>query len=142
MKSSLLLLLLSGCLFGGDDFSLMLKRVESHYGKNHMRIPFLGVVTFASHLTRPMGASDFKLAVIEGTRASDVPDFEPGGDWRAFLRTTSRDGGHTVMYGREEGPRAIRALMLVIDKDEAVVMQMRLDPGRFAKMLAEKAGSK
>jgi len=124
-----------------DDFTTILKRVESHYGKRHMRIPMMGLVTFASHFTRPLGASDFKLAIIEGVgyRNDDsTPDFEPGADWRPFIRTTSRTGERTVMYGREEG-RAIRTLMLVIDKDEAVVMHMRLDPNRFTKLLAEKS---
>lgn len=122
-----------------DDFATILKRVESHYGKHHMRIPMMGLVTFASHFTRPLGASDFKLAIIEGVGSSDsMPDFQPGAEWRPFIRTTSRNGNHTVMYGREEG-HAIRALMLVIDKDEAVVMHMRLDPTRFTKLLADKS---
>lgn len=122
-----------------DDFKTILKRVESHYGRQHMKIPLLGLVTFASHFTRPLGASDFKLAVIEGVGYRDsAPDFEPGPEWRAFIRTTSRTGEHTVMYGRDEG-HAIRTLMLVVDKDEAVVMHMRLNPTRFTKVLAEKS---
>ena len=144
MKTFVLLSLMIPCttLAGEkhDDFNTILKRVEAHYGKGHMRIPFLGLVTFASHFTRPLGASDFKLAVIEGvdTRSGGVPDFEPGPDWRAFIRTTSRNGEHAVMYGRDEG-HAIRTFMLVLDHDEAVVMHMRLDPGRFMKLLAEKS---
>ena len=122
-----------------DDFNAILKRVESHYSKRHMKIPFLGMVTFVSHFTRPLGASDLKLAVIEGVGSRDsIPDFEPGPEWRAFLRTTSRSGEHTVIYGRDEG-QAVRTLMLVVDHDEAVVMHMRLDPTRFTKLLAEKS---
>lgn len=135
----LLSLLLPTAALADDDFKEILKRVETHYGKRHMTIPFLGMVTFVSHLTRPLGASDLRIAIIEGVGARDAaPDFHPGPEWHAFIRTTSRRGEHTVMYGREEG-HAIRTLMVVVDKDEAVVMQMRLDPQRFAKFVAEKS---
>ena len=132
-------LTLPAAAVAGDDFKDILKRVESHYGKRHMTIPFLGMVTFASHLTRPLGASDFKIAVIEGVGSrNSIPDFQPGPEWSAVIRTTSRTGEHTVMYGRDGG-NAIRILMVVVDHDEAVVMQMRLDPSRFTKLLAEKS---
>ncbi len=134
-----LCLMLPASMLGGDDFKDILRRAENYYGRSHMKIPFLGMVTFASHLTRPLGASDLRIAIIDGVGSrSGVPDFHPGPEWRAFLRTTSRNGEHTVMYGREEG-HAVRTLMVVLDKDEAVVMQMRLDPGRFAKFVAEKS---
>jgi hypothetical protein len=123
-----------------DDFKSIVKRVEQHYGKAHMKIPFMGLVSFASHFTRPVGASDFKMAVIEGVseNAESLPDFNPGPEWRAVIRSTSRNGDHLVMYGRDEG-HAIRTLLVSLDKDEAVVMQMRLDPTHFAKMLSEKS---
>src|SRR5450432_129 len=96
----LLLSMSAGAREKPDDFAALLKRVESHYGKHHMRIPMLGLVTFASHFTRPLGASDFRLAIIEGVgyENDSMPDFEPGADWRPFIRTTSRSGEHTVMY--------------------------------------------
>jgi hypothetical protein len=123
-----------------DDFKSIVKRVEQHYGKAHMKVPLMGLVTFASHFTRPLGASDFKLAVIDdvGPSAESMPDFNPGPEWRAVIRSTSRNGDHTAIYGRDEG-HAIRTLIVSLEKDEAVVMQMRLDPGHFAKMLNDKS---
>ena len=123
-----------------DDFKSILKRMESHYGKRHVKIPLMGFITFASKFARPAGVSDLKLAVIEGvgTRLESLPEFQPGPEWQTLIRTTSRAGERMVMYGREEG-RAIRTLMVAIEKDEAVVMQMRLDPAHFAKFVSEKA---
>ena len=141
MKTLVLLsLMLPGAASAGDDFNAILKRVESHYGKRHMKIPFMGLVTFASHFARPVGVSDLKLAVIEGvgSRLEALPDFQPGPDWQPFIRTSSRTGERMVMYGRDEG-RAIRTLMVSIEKDEAVVMQMRLDPAHLSKFLAERS---
>ena len=139
---ALLVMLLPATTFAGDDFTRILKQVETHYGKRHMKIPFLGMVTFASHLTRPLGASDFKLAVLNGnddTGFHGIPDFHPGPEWQAFIRTTSHNGdGHTVMYARDEG-KAIRTLMLVVDRNEAVVMQLRMDPARFGKFVSERS---
>ena len=141
MKTLILLCaMLPPVAVAGDDFNTILKQVESHYGKRHMKIPFMGMITFASHLARPAGVSDLKLAVIEGvgSRLESIPDFQPGPQWQPFIRTTSRTGERMVMYGRDEG-HAIRTLMVVIEKDEAVVMQMRLDPAHLSKFLAEKS---
>ena len=123
-----------------DDFNSILKRVESHYGKRHMRLPLMGLISFTSLMTRPMGVSGLRLAVIEGvgSRHEGIPDFHPGPEWQPVIRTTSRNGERMVMYGREDGT-AIRALMVAIEKNEAVVLQMRLDPARFAKLVAEKS---
>ena len=123
-----------------DDFNSILKRVESHYGKRHMKIPLMGLVSFASRMARPAGVSDFKFAIIEGAGAElgTLPEFHPGPQWRPFLRTTSRSGEQVVLYGREER-HAIRTLMVVLDRNEAVVMQMRLNPEHFAKFVSDKA---
>ena len=123
-----------------DDFNSIVKRIEEHYGKTHMKVPLMGLVSLASHFTRPAGASDFKLAIIEGVgaRSGELPDFNPGEQWRAVIRTTSRNGEHFVMFGRDEG-HAIKTLLLTVNDEEAVVMQMRLDVTHFAKMLADKA---
>jgi hypothetical protein len=124
-----------------DDFKTIVKRVEQHYGKAHMKVPMMGLVSFASHFTRPIGASDFKLAIIEGIGVRDeaLPEFNPGPEWRAVIRTTSRHGDHMVMFGRDEGGHAIRTLLVTVDNDEAVVMEMRLDPTHFAKMLSDRS---
>ena len=140
-----LLLLVSVAAFAGekrDDFNSIVRKVEEHYGKAHMKVPLIGLVSFASHFTRPAGASDFKLAIIDGLgdRAESFPEFNPGEQWRSVIRTTSRHGQHFVLYGRDEG-HAIKTLMVTVDRDQAVVMQMRLDPTHFAKMLNDKSWS-
>lgn len=123
-----------------DNFNSIVKRVEQHYGKSHSKVPFMGLVSFASHFTRPVGASDFKLAIIEGVDARDqsFPEFNPGPEWRPVIRTASRHGDHVVMYGHDEG-NAIKTLIVTVSDDSAVVMQMRLDPTHFSKMLNDKS---
>jgi hypothetical protein len=123
-----------------DDFKSIVKQVEQHYGKARMKVPLMGLVSFASHFTRPLGASDFKLAVIEGvdSRSESLPEFNPGREWKPVIRTTSRNGEHVVIFGRDEG-RAVRTLVVTVGGDDAVVMQMRLDPGHFAKMLNDRS---
>ena len=82
-----------------DDFKTIVKRVEQYYGKEHMKVPLMGLVSFASHFTRPVGASDFKLAIIEGVDRPDDqagPVFNPGAEWSVVIRTMSRRGDQVV----------------------------------------------
>jgi hypothetical protein len=123
-----------------DNFNSIVKRVEEHYGKSHTKVPLMGLVSFASHFTRPVGASDFKLAIIEGVDSRDesLPEFNPGSEWRPVIRTSSRHGGHVVIFGHDDG-HAIKTLVVTVSDDSAVVMQMRLDLTHFAKMLSDKS---
>ena len=124
-----------------DNFQAIVKRVEAHYGKRHMQIPLFGLVTFASHLTRPAGASGLQMAIIEDIDTSkNAPTFHPGPNWRPIIRTTSHHREQTVIYARDEGHNAIHVLLVAIDND-AVVMQMRLAPSAFLKFLADKSRS-
>lgn len=124
-----------------DDFDGVVRRLESHFRKQRVWIPFMGAVNFVSQAARPLGASDFKLAVIDevdarGRGPLDVPFRDR---WKPVVRVRDRDGESVDIMAREEGHRAVKLLMLVVDDDSAVVMQMRMAPTRFLEFVAEKS---
>jgi hypothetical protein len=125
---------------GLDDFDGVVKSIESHYQRKRIWIPLMGLVSFVSQAARPLGASDFKLAVIDGIGdRNQAPDLTFGDMWRPVVRVRERNGQVVNIMARQEGHRAVKLLMLVVDNDDAVVMQMRMSPTRFLEFIAEKA---
>jgi hypothetical protein len=125
---------------GLDDFDGVVKSVESHYHKKRVWIPFMGMIGFVSQAARPLGASDFRLAVVEGINdRQNPPDLTFHESWRAVIRVRERNGESVNIMAREDGHKAVKLLMLVVDNNEAVVMQMRMSPTRFLEFVAEKA---
>ncbi len=125
---------------GLDDFDGIVRHLESHFHKRRLWIPLMGLVNFVSHAARPLGASDFKLAVIEDVDArANPPDVTFTEHWRPVLRVQERDGESVSIMSRPDGHKAVKLLMLVADDDDAVVMQMRMSPTRFLEFIAEKA---
>ena len=125
---------------GLDDFDGVVKVVETHYQKKRVWIPFMGAIGFLTQAVRPLGASDFKLAVIGDIHdRRDPVDLTFQESWRPVVRVRERNGESVNIMAREEGHRAVKLLMLVVDNDSAVVMQMRMEPGRFLEFVAERA---
>ncbi len=125
---------------GLDDFDGVVKTIESHYQKRRIWIPLMGLVSFVSYAARPLGASDFKLAVIDGIDdRNNPPDLTFGDTWRPVIRVRERNGQMVNIMAREDGHRAVKLLMLVVDNSDAVVMQMRMSPTRFLEFVAERA---
>ena len=126
---------------GLDDFDGVVKSIETHYHKQRVWIPLMGVIGFLSQAARPLGASDFRLAVIDGVNdRRNPPDLTFGEAWRPVIRVRERNGESVNIMAREDGHKAVKLLMLVADND-AVVMQMRMAPTRFLEFVAEKARS-
>ncbi len=128
---------------GLDDFDGVVKQIESHYQKKRVWIPLMGLVSFVSSAARPLGASDFKLAVIDDVNnRTNPPDLTFADSWRPVIRVRDRNGESVNIMAREEGRKAVKLLMLVVDNDNAVVMQMRMAPTRFLEFVAEQARDK
>ena len=125
---------------GLDDFDGVVNSIESHYQRKRVWIPLMGLVNFVSHAARPLGASDFKLAVINGIGdRRQAPDLTFGDTWRPVVRVRERNGEAVNIMAREEGRHAVKLLMLVLNNDDAVVMQMRMSPTRFLEFVAERS---
>src|SRR5215207_1347093 len=114
-----------------DDFDAVVKNV---------RIPFLGLASFATKLVRPAGVKSFKLAVLEDlTRAGDVSGLGAaigqslGPEWRPLVRVRSGRGAEqTHVYVREAGDN-LKVMVVTLDGDQATVIRAKINPEALAR---------
>jgi hypothetical protein len=132
-------------LSGDRDFQAIVSRLSVQYQKKPMR--FMGLLTFIANRFTPSGVSHLKLAVFEDLNPSrhpadaDIDAFVQsvvaGAGFQPFVRVRSnRDGEQTLIYARETGKK-LEMLIVSLERDEAVVLKMRLSPEAMDQWLDE-----
>lgn len=124
----------------GDDFDAVVRNVRAASGGKRVRIPFLGLASFAAKFVRPAGVKSFKLAVFEDlTMAGDVSGLGAavgqalGPEWRSLLRVRSGRGAEqTYVYVREAGDD-LKLMIVTLDGDQATVIRAKVRPEALAK---------
>jgi hypothetical protein len=132
---------------GDRQFSAVVQRIQSHYQKRPMR--FMGVLCFVANRVRPAGVKNIKLAIFEDLDASRHPagaDLDAfmqgvaGPEFQPFVRVRSRrDGEQTFVYGRELG-QDFELLVVSLERDEACVVKMKVDPEEMEKWIDDPPG--
>ena len=123
-----------------DDFDTVVKNVRTAGGGKKVRIPFLGLASFATKLVRPAGVKSFKLVVLEDlTMSGDVARLGAavgqslGPGWRPLLKVRGDHGAEqTHVYVREAGDD-IKLIVIAIDGDQATVIRAKISPEALAK---------
>lgn len=123
-----------------DDFDSVVKNVRAACGGKKIRIPFLGLASFATKLVRPAGVKSFKLAVFEDlTRAGDVSGLGAaigqslGPEWRPLVRIRSGRGAEqTHVYVRDAGDN-LKLMIVTVDGDQATVIRAKVNPEALAR---------
>ena len=123
-----------------DDFDAVVKNVRAACGGKRVRIPFLGLASFATKLVRPAGVKSFKLAVFEDlTRAGDVSGLGDavgrslGPEWRPLVRVrTGRGAEQTHVYIREAGEN-LKLMIVTLDGQQATVIRAKINPEALAR---------
>lgn len=120
------------------DFDHVVRAFETQYGKRKLSIPLLGFANLLVKVARPAGARDFKLAVFEDIDTRRHPGPEeldrlmrplPAGGWAPFVRVHSRRSGERVqIYSRRKGTDDWELLIATLERSEAVVLRVRLNP--------------
>ena len=137
---SLLCLLPAPARAKEGDFDAVVRNVKAACGGRRVRIPFLGLASFATKVVRPAGVKSFKLAVFEGLeKAGDAAGLGAavgralGPEWRPLLRARSRrEGGQAHVYVREAGDD-LKLMIVTIDGDQATVIRARVNPEALAR---------
>jgi hypothetical protein len=125
------------------EFRQIVDRLSEHYQKRPSR--GMGFLGFLANCFSPTGVSRLKMAVFEDVK----PERPLAGDFEGFLKATvgsgfhpfvtvrsNRDGEHVYIYAREVGER-MDLLMVSAQRNEAVVLKVRLAPEALEKWMSE-----
>lgn len=140
------LLVASGVtLIGESEFDHVVKAIETHYGTKRTSIPFMGLANVFLKVAHPAGTSEFKLAVFDDLKSN--VDAREDRELDRFMRNLSssrlhpliavhsrRDGESIYIYAGDEG-RNTRMLIATFQRDQATVVQVRVDIDSLLKWL-------
>jgi hypothetical protein len=125
------------------EFNLLVNHIESSYQVKRTHIPFLWL---AKPFIRGSGIKGLQLAIFENHnfyRPEGGQEFEKfvqrtiRPEWQPMVRVHSRRSGElTCIYVREEDNN-FKMLIVTLERDEAVVMQMKLHSKDMRKWLEE-----
>ncbi len=129
------------------QFDAIVREIEARYHRKPMR--FMGLVSFIANRARPEGVKSFRFAVFEDLDTSAGPpdgDFAEivaragGPEFRPFVRVQSRrEGEQTQVFARPVN-HDFELLIVCVERDEATVMRMRLNPERMSEWEDDPAG--
>jgi hypothetical protein len=132
--------LLSPAVLAVDrEFKEIVRAIGDEFRARPKRLPFVGgFVNFVTFFARPAGAKHIDFAIFEnldtrgrtGEEVRDLVQRAVGRGWRPFVQVYSRRHGHqetVLVYMRPEG-RDCRLLVTTVERHEAVVVQLKLNP--------------
>jgi hypothetical protein len=138
-------LLLTPALVTGADleFKEAVEELERRLDTPRVRIPLFGLVKVVAYPAyRPLGAKNFDMAIFDGVRRPLPLDADPlgtlGAGWRPILRVRQRHGESVAIYGRDESDW-VRMMMLVLDRNDAVMMHFKMRPSALMIFLSKVA---
>ena len=125
------------------EFDRVVRAFEHQYGKRKLSIPLLGFANLFVKVARPAGARDFKLAIFEDVDSRRHPAPEDldammrpaaAGGWAPFVRVNSRRSGERVqIYSRRKGTSDWELLIATLERSEAVVLRVELNPESLSR---------
>jgi hypothetical protein len=120
------------------EFNDIVQAISDEFRTRPTRIPLFGLVNAFTFVVRPAGASHIDLAVFDhlSVRRQDGRDLDQaiqravGRGWTPFVQVHSHRHGSddvVLVYMRTEGHNC-RLLVTSIERDEATVVQLKLNP--------------
>ena len=132
-----------------DDFSTIVHHIEAEYHvhRDHrFLMSFAGVVVKCSHVG---GLKGFKAALFEEQHLNaseldasldDLVERASASGWQPLVKNVSRRSGeHTYIYAQTKG-EDLKLLLVSVEPEEAVVMQLKLDPVKLSDFINEHTG--
>lgn len=133
----------------GDDFGRIVHHIETQYHvhRNYrFLMSFAGVVVKCTHVG---GVKAFKAAIFENQHLSgteldarlDELVVQCGrSGWQPLVKSLSRRSGeHNYIYAQGSGNN-LRLLVVSVEPDEAVVLQVKIDPAKLSDFINEHTG--
>ena len=124
---------------------MLVKEIETRYHVKRTHIPLFGFMKPIIKMSGPAGAKTLDLAVFEdqdfyGSGQSDT-EFDSrvrqilSSAWQPIVRMHSRKDGERVDIYIKTAGKDLRVMLLTRERDEAVLLQAKLDPNRLGEWL-------
>ena len=127
----------------GNEYDAVCDHIEKRYKAKKVKIPFMWLARMAVGIVKPAGVKAFKVTIYRNLDISrstldaemrDVMKNAFDDEWSPILRVVSREGEQVYMNMREYR-RSVKILLVVIDRDEAVVVRARFNPEKLAEFI-------
>jgi hypothetical protein len=122
-------------------------RIEASSGMSRVHVPGLWLARLATRAADPEGAHDIRLAIFDSSSARQPFDAAAimrsslGPEWQPIVRFTDhRSGEQGVIYARPSGSKEISLMMFVIDDEDSVLTELRIDADRLSSFVEESSG--
>ena len=142
-RLSILLLTLLVTIPAQADFGDIARALDRRLG-GRTSIPFLGLGRFLVWTVRPRGVHDFQLAVYENVRNEvdprEIEQLLARGVEKGFaplVRVRSNRSGESVFVWARPGRSCIELIVLVHERDEAVLVRVDADAETVAREFGE-----
>jgi hypothetical protein len=133
---ALLPLLAARAVAGDAEFQAIVDRVSTYYHKRPM--PFMGLLSFTANRFNPHGVNHLSMAIFEDVDSARMPPAEEtesflqdlvGASYQPMVRVyDNHSGEQTFIYAREGDKNNFEMLIVSLERTEAVIIKMRLDP--------------
>ncbi len=130
--------------FAHDDFSDIVRHIEKTYHVHRSYGFLMGFAGFVTKIGHPAGVKSMKCAIFEDQelentagdyRLDEILNDAARRGWSPMVRSYShRTGEHAFIYSKVDG-KDLKLLLVTVEPNEAVVMQMQLNPDRLAQFI-------
>ena len=128
------------------EFTEVVHVISDEFHTRPMSIPMFGLVNLVTAAVHPAGTRHIDLAIFEHLNSHDrqgrnLPEAilnAVGRSWTPFVQVRSHKNGHeetVLVYMRQEG-KDWKLLVTAIERDEATVVQLLLNPEGLARWMA------
>lgn len=114
-------------------------RIEAQSGMSRVHVPGFWLARLVTRVADPEGVHDIRLAIFDSGSARQAFDASGimrsslGAEWQAIVRFADhRSGEQGVIYARPSGSKEVSLMMFVVDSDESVLTELRIDADQLS----------
>ena len=132
-----------------DDFGRIVHHIEASYHVHRNHRFLMGCAGMVLKFWHVGGVKNLKIAIFEdqhldGTttdaQLDEIVQRASQSGWQPMVRSYSRrTGEHSFVYAQDAG-KDMKLLVVSVEPNEAVVVQVKLDPDKLAQFLDENIG--
>jgi hypothetical protein len=137
--------------FAGDDFGRIVRHIEVNYQVHRQHRWAMGMAGFVVKFWHFAGVKSLKAAIFENqnfvnaasdTGFDEVVRAAMDSGWQPMVQEWDRHSGErTYIYAQDLG-KDLKLLVVVLESNEAVVLQVKVDPDRLEGFIREAGGGR